>query len=112
MIRNRIKYWWANFRFTCRYRIARTFHLEIPKLDLFQQKEAELQEFSGQFESAINVLTAAMHNIIDINDTVDKKIQEVDDSRNRLAEIQSQLEATHAKNAKVISNFKALLGSE
>lgn len=112
MIHRRIRYWWTNFCFTCRYRIAHMFKLEIPKLDLFQQKEAELQEFSGQFESAINVLTAAMHNIVDINDTVDKKIQEVEDSRNRLAEIRSQLEATHAKNAKVIFNFKALLGSE
>lgn len=112
MIRYRIKYWFTNLCFNCRYRIARLFHLEIPKPDVFQQKTNELGEFTAQFTSAVNVLNTAMNSLVAINDSVNEKIAEVDDYRETLAKTRGELERVREKNNKVISNFRALLGSD
>lgn len=112
MIRNHIKYWWTNFCFTCRYRIARTFSLEIPKPDFFQQKDNEIKEYVSRFNAAVNTFNAAMNGLIAVNTTIDEKIAEVDADQKKLDDIRAGLNQAKEKNAKVISNFKALLGSE
>lgn len=112
MLYRKIRYWFANFAFTCRFRVAKWLKLEIPKPDAFTQKENDVQDFARQFTSAVEMLTSAMNHLTGINKYVDVKIQEVDADTERLARIRTDLEHVRAKNDKVISNFKALLDVE
>lgn len=112
MIFNRIRYWWQNFKFCVRFRIARMFGLEIPKPDLFQQKDNEISEYVSRFNAAVNTFNAAMNGLIAVNDTIDEKLSEVDADQKRLDGIREGLNQAKEKNAKVISNFRALLASD
>ena len=112
MFRNKIRYWWSNFKFIVRYRIASLFGLEIPKPDVFQRKDDEINEFVSCFNAAINTFNAAMNSLIAVNYSIDEKLSEVDEYQRKLNTTRDGLNQAKEKNSKVISNFRALLGSD
>lgn len=112
MIFNYIRYWWNNLKFVVRYRVGLMFGLEIPKPDLFQQKDNEISEYVSRFNAAVNTFNAAMNGLIAVNDTIDEKLSEVDADQKKLDAIRDGLNQAKEKNAKVISNFRALLATD
>jgi len=79
------------------------------KVDVLQAKQAELAEYSAQFNNAVGVVTTAVQNLNQLNEKISEKIKEIDDYQNELAKTRDGLNATKSKNEQVIKNFNALL---
>jgi len=79
------------------------------KVDVLQAKQAELAEYSAQFNNAVGVVTTAVQNLNQLNEKIYEKIKEIDDYQNELAKTRDGLNATKSKNEQVIKNFNALL---
>ena len=76
------------------------------KEDILQEKRRELDQYTGQFNGAVSLITNTIDNLSDIN----QAIYEIEAYQADLEETKSGLLSARDQNAKVIANFRALLG--
>ena len=79
------------------------------KLDILEQKEAELVALNNKSESAIQLVQATIDGLDRTNSQIQTKIEEIDEIQRRFSNTRDGLEATYNKNQKIMQNFKTLL---
>lgn len=79
------------------------------KLNILEQKEAELVALNERSADAIRLVQATIDGIDRTNAQIQTKIEEIDEIQKRFSSTRDGLEATYNKNQKIAQNFKALL---
>ena len=78
--------------------------------DILAKKQAELTEYTAQFDAAVSLVTSTIDNLKRINDGIQEKIGEIEDYQSELAKTRNGLDSAKSKNERIIQNFSALLG--
>lgn len=82
------------------------------KEDILQQKQRELDNYMGQFNGAVSLITNTIDSLSDINQAINNKVSEIEAYQADLEDTKNGLLNAQSKNAKVIANFRALLGED
>ena len=73
-------------------------------LDILQAKQAQLDSYTAQFDTAVALVNTTIGNLDQLNRGIEETIKE-----NELEATRTGLSNAKTKNDKVIANFKALL---
>lgn len=79
------------------------------KLNILEQKEAELLALNDKSESAVRLVQATIDGLERTNSQIQEKIEEIDEIQRRFSNTRDGLEATYNKNQQIAKNFKTLL---
>lgn len=77
--------------------------------DVLQQKQKELANCQKQFGAAISIVTQTVHNLSQINEQIQTRVQEIEEYQSQLDNTKAGLKDTQNKNERIIKNFNALL---
>lgn len=80
------------------------------KADILAKKQAELTQYTEQFDAAVSLVTNTIDNLKRINDGIQEEIGEIEDYQSELAKTRNGLDSAKSKNERIIQNFSALLG--
>ena len=78
-------------------------------VDVLHQKQEELARYQSKADDAISIVTQTAQNLIQINDKISEKIQEIDTYKNELDKTKAGLNETKQRNEHIIKNFNALI---
>lgn len=78
-------------------------------LDILQAKQAQLDSYTAQFDTAVALVNTTIGNLDQLNRGIEETIKEIEDYQNELEATITGLSNAKTKNDKVIANFKALL---
>lgn len=80
------------------------------KEDILAKKQAELTQYTEQFDASVSLVTSTIDNLKRINEGIQEKIGEIEDYQSELAKTRNGLDSAKSKNERIIQNFSALLG--
>lgn len=78
-------------------------------LDILQKKQAQLANYTTQFDNAVALVARTIDSLDEINAGIVETIREIEDYQQELEATRAGLNDAKAKNSKVIANFRALL---
>jgi len=78
--------------------------------DMLENKKRELALFTQQFDDAVSVVTGSIARLEAISEQTQQKIAEIEEYQARLQETKDGLTKANDKNARIIQNFRNLLG--
>ena len=78
-------------------------------LDILHKKQAQLANYTTQFDNAVALVTSTINSLDEINAGITETIREIEDYHQELEATRAGLNDAKAKNSKVIANFRALL---
>lgn len=78
-------------------------------LDLLQEKEKRLAEFTEESAYAVQMVQNTIDNLQAVNSDIQTTMDEIDTYMQRLNDTRSSLSTTHDKNEKIMQNFAKLL---
>lgn len=78
-------------------------------LDILHKKQAQLANYTTQFDNAVALVTSTINSLDEINAGITETIREIEDYQQELETTRAGLNDAKAKNSKVIANFRALL---
>lgn len=78
-------------------------------LDILHKKQAQLANYTTQFDNAVALVTSTINSLDEINAGITETIREIEDYQQELEATRAGLNDAKAKNSKVIANFRALL---
>lgn len=78
-------------------------------LDILQKKQAQLANYTTQFDNAVALVSRTINSLDEINAGIIETIREIEDYQQELEATRVGLNDAKAKNSKVIANFRALL---
>ena len=77
--------------------------------DILRKKQAQLNNYTAQFDAAVSMVTMTIDSLSDLNRSIEAAMTEIEDYQRELSVTKSGLDIARSKNNKVIENFKALL---
>lgn len=84
--------------------------MTFAKKDMLETKTRKLEKCRRMFDDAVEVVNSTVARLEYINACASQEIQEIDEYEAHLQETKLGLIESQNKNARVIQNFKALLG--
>lgn len=77
--------------------------------DIIEQKQQKLLMLQGRSSRALDIVTATINELSDVNDDIDKTIVEITEAKTKLQNTEDSLNTTRLHNTKIINKFKALI---
>ena len=74
-------------------------------LDILHKKQAQLANYTTQFDNAVALVTSTINSLDEINAGITETIREIEDYQQELEATRAGLNDAKAKNSKVIANF-------
>ena len=77
--------------------------------DIIEMKRQELEALQKESNSALDIVTATINQLSNVNEKIVVKLDEIAEAKNKLQETEDGLNHTREHNSKIISKFKALI---
>lgn len=77
--------------------------------DIIEMKQRELEVLQQESNNALDVVTATINQLSNVNEKIDIKLNEIIEAKTKLQATEDGLNNTREHNSKIISKFKALI---